>query len=32
LAKQLDARIEIVTNTHGRTVSIIHEAAEAAGG
>jgi PAS domain S-box-containing protein len=32
LAKQLDARIEIVTNTHGRTVSIIHEAAEAARG
>jgi PAS domain S-box-containing protein len=24
LAKQLDARIEIVTNAHGRTVSIIH--------
>jgi chemotaxis protein methyltransferase CheR len=32
LAKQLDARTEIVTNTHGRTVSIIHEAAEAASG
>jgi PAS domain S-box-containing protein len=32
LAKQLDARIEIVTNAHGRTVSIIHGAAEAASG
>ncbi len=30
LAKQLDARTEIVTNAHGRTVSIIHGAAEAA--
>jgi PAS domain S-box-containing protein len=32
LAKQLDARTEIVTNAHGRTVSIIHGAAEAASG
>jgi PAS domain S-box-containing protein len=32
LAKQLDARIEIDTNVHGRTVSIIHGAAEAASG
>jgi len=32
LAKQLDARTEIVTNTQGRTVSIIHGAAEAARG
>jgi PAS domain S-box-containing protein len=32
LAKQLDARTEIVTNAHGRTVSIIHGAAEAATG
>jgi two-component sensor histidine kinase len=31
-AKQLDARIEIDTNVHGRTVSIIHGAAEAASG
>jgi chemotaxis protein methyltransferase CheR len=28
LAKQLDARVEIDTNAHGRTVSIIHGAAE----
>jgi len=32
LAKQLDARTEIVTNAHGRTVSIIHGAAEVASG
>ena len=32
LAKQLDARTEIVTNAHGRTVSIIHGAAEAGSG
>jgi two-component sensor histidine kinase len=32
LAKQLDARTEIVTNPQGRTVSIIHGAAEAATG
>jgi two-component sensor histidine kinase len=32
LAKQLDARTEIVANAHGRTVSIIHGAAEAASG
>jgi PAS domain S-box-containing protein len=32
LAKQLDARTEIVTNPQGRTVSIIHGAAGAASG
>ena len=32
LAKQLAARTEIVTSTHGRTVSIIHGAADAVSG